>query len=467
MPRYEFKEGTSNKFWEITRDGTSFTTRYGKIGTDGQESTKDFDSEEKCKKEYDKIVAEKTKKGYELVSGGDDEGADEEDGAEDEDGGDDAPASKGLGNPDLEAAILKNPNDADAYLVYGDWLQSKGDPRGELIVVQHALHAKPEFRKFQELSRTEAALMEKHKSAFMPSSLAERESLVKSTWFLGFMKSLRIGLDYDTADEGVQMPDLIKAALNHPSGRFLQELTIGMASFDGENEYQSTIDLLVSLKKPQTLRKIFIGDFEYPDETEMSWSHLGDVGKLWKTFPKLESVTLQSGSMTLGTIDLPECREFVVRTGGLDEGSITSIINAKWPKLEKLEVWFGSENYGAAGTADMIQPIFDAKGLGKVKHLGLKNAEFTDDIAKLIAGSKILKQLETLDLSMGCLTIEGAKAIVAHKDAFKHLKVLNVEDNAMSDEAVAMLEGVAKEVRTGSQSEDRVEEDSRYTSVGE
>jgi predicted DNA-binding WGR domain protein len=70
MPRYEFKEGTSNKFWEITLDGTSFTTKYGKIGADGQETEKDWGDEDKAKKEYDKLVAEKVKKGYKLVSNG-------------------------------------------------------------------------------------------------------------------------------------------------------------------------------------------------------------------------------------------------------------------------------------------------------------------------------------------------------------------------------------------------------------
>jgi predicted DNA-binding WGR domain protein len=69
MPRYEFSEGSSNKFWEITLDGSSFTTTYGRIGTDGQTSLKEWDSDEKAKKEYDKLVAEKVKKGYTLVGG--------------------------------------------------------------------------------------------------------------------------------------------------------------------------------------------------------------------------------------------------------------------------------------------------------------------------------------------------------------------------------------------------------------
>ncbi|WP_394822789.1 WGR domain-containing protein [Pendulispora albinea] len=71
MARYELREGTSNKFWEIALEGTSFTTTYGKIGTDGQMSLKEWDSEERAKKEHDKLIAEKVKKGYSLVSGED------------------------------------------------------------------------------------------------------------------------------------------------------------------------------------------------------------------------------------------------------------------------------------------------------------------------------------------------------------------------------------------------------------
>jgi predicted DNA-binding WGR domain protein len=69
MPRYEFSEGSSNKFWEISLEGNSFTTTYGRLGTDGQTSMKEYDSEEKARKEYDKLIAEKVKKGYTLVGG--------------------------------------------------------------------------------------------------------------------------------------------------------------------------------------------------------------------------------------------------------------------------------------------------------------------------------------------------------------------------------------------------------------
>ncbi len=77
MPRYEFSEGTSNKFWEINLSGSQFTTTYGKIGTSGQTTIKTFKSEAEAKKEYDKLIAEKVKKGYEPADGASDDGDDE------------------------------------------------------------------------------------------------------------------------------------------------------------------------------------------------------------------------------------------------------------------------------------------------------------------------------------------------------------------------------------------------------
>jgi predicted DNA-binding WGR domain protein len=79
MPRYEFSEGSSNKFWQIDLKGKSFTTTYGKIGASGSTSLKEYGSEAEAKKEYDKLVAEKTKKGYELVGGGGGSAADDDD----------------------------------------------------------------------------------------------------------------------------------------------------------------------------------------------------------------------------------------------------------------------------------------------------------------------------------------------------------------------------------------------------
>ena len=59
-----FKEGNSQKFWNIEAGECDFTVTYGKLGTDGQTSSKTFDSAEKCEKEVEKLISQKLKKGY-------------------------------------------------------------------------------------------------------------------------------------------------------------------------------------------------------------------------------------------------------------------------------------------------------------------------------------------------------------------------------------------------------------------
>ena len=67
MPRYEFKDGKSSKFWLISLHGDAYTTRFGKIGSEGKRASKYFGSPAGAQAAYDKLVAEKTKKGYVLV----------------------------------------------------------------------------------------------------------------------------------------------------------------------------------------------------------------------------------------------------------------------------------------------------------------------------------------------------------------------------------------------------------------
>jgi len=68
MPRFEFIEGSSSKFYEISLRESSITIRFGKIGTDGQQNYKVFDNQTEALKEYDKLIAQKVKKGYSKVS---------------------------------------------------------------------------------------------------------------------------------------------------------------------------------------------------------------------------------------------------------------------------------------------------------------------------------------------------------------------------------------------------------------
>ena len=64
MRRFEFVGGSSAKFWEISVDGTDVAVRFGRIGTGGQQQTKSFADAAKARQHADKLIAEKTGKGY-------------------------------------------------------------------------------------------------------------------------------------------------------------------------------------------------------------------------------------------------------------------------------------------------------------------------------------------------------------------------------------------------------------------
>ncbi|HEY4116960.1 MAG TPA: DUF4132 domain-containing protein [Byssovorax sp.] len=70
MRRFELVEGSSSKFWEVDAQGADLTVRFGRIGTQGQTQTKSFATDAKAALERDKLVKEKTGKGYKEVGVG-------------------------------------------------------------------------------------------------------------------------------------------------------------------------------------------------------------------------------------------------------------------------------------------------------------------------------------------------------------------------------------------------------------
>ena len=64
MRQFELIGGSSRKFWEISLAGSSFTVRFGRIGTAGQSQTKTFPDATKAEYQATRLIAEKVKKGY-------------------------------------------------------------------------------------------------------------------------------------------------------------------------------------------------------------------------------------------------------------------------------------------------------------------------------------------------------------------------------------------------------------------
>lgn len=71
MRRFEFKEGSSSKFWEVTLSDMTLTVRFGRVGSKGQEKSTTFPWPQIAQKQHDKLIAEKLRKGYKEVAAAD------------------------------------------------------------------------------------------------------------------------------------------------------------------------------------------------------------------------------------------------------------------------------------------------------------------------------------------------------------------------------------------------------------
>ena len=150
--------------------------------------------------------------------------------------------------------------------------------------------------------------------------------------------------------------------------------------------------------------------------------------------PNLESLTLRSGTMKIGKIDLPKLHELRVISGGFDPASLADICKAKWPRLETLDLQLGRD---AKWTVKHLANLFAATAFPRLRYLGLGNATITDDICRAIVGTKIAAQLEVLDLTKGTMGDEGAGALAAGK--FPKLHTLKVSENYLTRRGLAAL----------------------------
>ena len=409
-----------------------------------------------------------------------------------------------LGN--LEKAIEADPDNLDAWSVYADWLQAENDPRGELAAVQLGFAKSP---KDKALLASEKKLMKEHRDTLIgawwpylcrsgkkdiPSITAKpalepdfreysgEQAPFHIDWRAGFIKTATIahpGIDWSSggdSDEegddggGFDIAKLVGDVLGSPAARFMTGLRLGMPNDmeDGEMDFTSVVKALAKSDALERLRSLYIGDISR-EESEVSWISIGDISKLYPKLGKLRSLTLRGGGgLKLGKIDLPELRELTIITGGMDKKNIASLAAAKWPKLEKLELWLGTTNYGGNCTVKDLKPILDGKAFPKLTSLGLRNCEFADELAVALGSAKVIGQLKKLDLSKGTLTDTGVEAMIESKDAFSHLAHLDLSDNYLAKSARTATQ-IIPAVRTKPQrsASEYDGEAHRYVALGE
>ncbi len=275
----------------------------------------------------------------------------------------------------------------------------------------------------------------------------------------------RIAVEYD--EEG-SWADKLSAFLALPGVEQTQGLVVGL--WDGEAgtgvSPQPMVEALVTAHdRLPRLRALFVNDIVM-EESEVSWIPNTDLSPVFAAYPALEHLGIRGGNeLSLGRLALPELRSLVIQAGGLSAEVVREVMAAELPKLEHLELYLGTENYGATSTPEDLSPLLGGQLFPRLRFLGLKNSDRQDEVAQVVAQSAVLERLEVLDLSMGTLSDEGAAALVG-SPLVRQLKKLDVSHHWCSDEMVASLEALGIEVDT-SDPQEADEDDWRYVSLGE
>ncbi|TSA87439.1 hypothetical protein FNU79_02845 [Deinococcus detaillensis] len=274
----------------------------------------------------------------------------------------------------------------------------------------------------------------------------------------------RISVEYD---EETSWTDKFRAFLTLPNVENSQGLVVGMWSAEaGEDAApDEMVEALVAAHAQlPRLRALFIGDITY-EENEVSWIVQADLSPILSAYSQLTHLGIRGGNnLSLGQISLPQLRELTVQAGGLSAEVVREVVTANLPKLEHLELYLGTEEYGSTNAADDLTPLLDGQRFPALKYLGLKNSDHQDEIAQMFAHAPILDQLETLDLSLGVLTDEGAAALLG-SERVRTLKKLDVSHHFCSTEMMQQLEALPIEVDASEQQDE--EDDWRFVALGE
>jgi len=370
----------------------------------------------------------------------------------------DESVSAGASNPALEKEILaaRDPGvEHSTSSVYADWLQTQSDVRGELAGL---------FLGGQE-DDARRWIADNPTRLFGPLDVKLDSEVYALDWRNGFLRGA--SLKRASIDSNTKLGELTAQFLALPVARLVTELRFGLAGYESDNDWSDTMQAIVDSPQAAQLRVLRFDDYTYED-SEISWTAFGDFSPFWSKLPALEELQIRSGEGgTLGELALPNLKTFVRVSGGLGADEIKSIMNASWPKLEHLEIWFGKEDYGAAGSVESLAPLLDGRVPKTLRHLGLVNCEFSHELIEPLAKSPVLRQLKSLDLSKGVIQDRDVDVLLRHADAFAHLESLDLSENLLNERG-RDIHAKMSNANVGAQRfDDGDDDDRRFVALGE
>ncbi len=272
----------------------------------------------------------------------------------------------------------------------------------------------------------------------------------------------RIRIDWD---EKQSWPDKFAQFLADPNAQQVTGIVAGLwqEAWDKDSAHVVTAIANAAAQLPN-LTAVFIGDITY-EECEISWLIQSDMSPIFAAYPNLTHFGVRGGgSLRLSQINHNNLQSLIVETGGLDRQVIHDVLTAQLPALEHLELWLGTDHYGANATIEDLAPLLTGNLYPNLRYLGLRDSHIADNVATAVSLAPILEKIDILDLSLGTLSDVGANALLK-SEGVKQLKKLDLHHHFISDELVSKLKALPIDVDLSDAQDD--EDDWRFVAVGE
>jgi hypothetical protein len=301
-------------------------------------------------------------------------------------------------------------------MVYGDWLVEHDDPRGELVAVQMQLERAPGD---VGLRAQQTRLLAQHGLTWLGNLAALGDDDLEVRWSRGFVDALRIGSRPDvvrasTIDLAAAVADLARL----PHAAFVRELVIGGVPRGGS--WAAVLDAIARCGVPSNLVRLELHHGR--GDRLVANTAIRDVARANGSLAQLRELRIAMETIELGAIDLPALRVLELAVLAIEPQHVAALRERAWPALEhvSLHATGGAEELGD------LAPLLD--GIARVRHFGYRGV-LSDALCARLQGTALLAQLGTLALSP---TEAGARELVAHADAYRHLTRIDLSHGHLS-----------------------------------
>ncbi|MEU9838404.1 STM4015 family protein [Actinomadura sp. NPDC048032] len=236
---------------------------------------------------------------------------------------------------------------------------------------------------------------------------------------------------HDNGAWGAEVPENLDLLLKTVDTSKVTHLVIGFWGFSRE-EFDPVQWLVDNAGRFPRLRALFLGDI-LDWECHISWIQNGDISPLFAAFPGLEHFEIRGASdLRFEPLRHQRLKALRIESGGLPAEVVRAVAGGDLPALEHLDLWIGSEQHGGSSSAEDFAPFLTGERFPSLKHLGLENGPFQDELAEALASAPVVARLESLSLAMGMLSDQGAEALLSGQP-LTHLRSLDLHHAFLSE----------------------------------